>query len=287
MSLRLHEIISILADDKNLFLVRQESKEKDIRTNNIDYGFRAVCMGPLNMYQKQKTDYFPSHMRKFIPKSAYRFGIQQMDPGNEKINISFLNCINCFLIDSVKTSAPSVQLKNVKELRSVLLRCMPHSRKRNNVRSRIEHNVTDKEIIQQICNLFQINLLLLDLSDEQTIFFYCYLEQKQLHFYRPLYYVSKVNNYYEPIFVTGKQDINSRYLLILNNWNELETDNDFSVNACYFEYLNRIGITNEMYHYFAQKEEHKRNKEKKQQETNDNRAAKKNNTRATGSKNRN
>lgn len=247
MSLRLHEIISKLLGETNFFLAQSDAKEKEIDSDQFDCGFRVISVSPLDMYQKQKIEYFPSKVKKLLPKSSYRFGIQQQDPSNPKTNISFLNSINCFLVEDLYRASAAQQTKEFKNLRSVLLRLVMPSRKRNNLRSRIERNIIDNDVIQIVCNIFQINLLMIDLVEENAKFFYCYFDEPMIHFYRPLYYISKLDTGYEPILFNGKINVNSCYLTILNSWNTIEKNNQFTISGGYFEYFNRIGISNETY----------------------------------------
>ena len=266
MGLRLHEIISILVNDKNLFVSESDIKEKEVDSDHYDNGFKVINMNILKIYQKQSLEYFPAKVRKILPKTSYRLGIEQQDTNEKKINISFLNSINCLLIDDIKSSSPTNQLKYVRDLRKIILRLIPHSRKRDNMRSRVERNMIDNDIIQTICNFFQINLLLVDLIEERCHFFYSYLNDKMLHLYRPLYYISKINDCYEPIFHT---DNDNNYLLILNQWEHIEVDNNFTIIGNYMEYLNRIGVSLNTFITLANHLP-KRDKDKELQKENDN-----------------
>ena len=216
----LHGIFSYLVNDENFLSTIIETNNKDIeQKKNKKKGFSLLTnmvteYVPLSPYETQIYAMFPPKVKLFLTPDYIRHGVKNTIEKNlNTINISFLMSINILLRPDIYKLGNDEQLKNL----SLLEEYLCHTIKRGYQIDKIKRtkkiqaanrelikNLTEGKIthdlIQNIINIFEINLLVFDLT-KMDIYFYWTKGNKYPYInpFKNICCMAYVQGNYEPI----------------------------------------------------------------------------------------
>lgn len=255
-TIQLHEIISYLSGNKDLFIEKEEIPNTEItKTSNISINITAKNISILNQYDKMTLDYLPNNFKNLIPQKMYRIGIKQefqekvIEKTNKKTtdeiksnNISFYNSMNHFLYDNLKQSSYEEQIKKVNSLKQLMTKLISFNTHRK-LRYKVLKNEIDDEVIQSVINVFQRNLIMIDIENNNVIFYNCYSVNNNLvNFFCPINFMIKINNCYEPIFNDVNYTNDDLYKFIINVFPKYKYNPNIKMNGLYLSYFNKLQI---------------------------------------------
>lgn len=216
----LHNIFSYLVTDENFLSTVIETNNKEIeQKKNKKKGFSLLTnmiteYVPLSPYETQDYTMFPPKVKLFLMPEFVRHGVRNtMEKNLNTINISFLNSLNILLRPYIYKFNIDEQIKNLGLLETFLCHTIQRNYQIDKVKRTKKVQAVNKELIknlsegkishdliQNIINIFEINLLVFDLT-KMDIYFYWTKGHKYpyLNPFKNLYCMSYVQGNYEPI----------------------------------------------------------------------------------------
>lgn len=218
--LNLHKIFCHLTNDEHFLSTVIETTTDDIeRKKNSKKGINVMAnmisgYVILSPYQTQKYDLFPPKMKKFLTPNFMRMGVKNtIDRNATAVNISFLNSLNMLIRPELYKMDINDHLKNLELLENYIC----HNIKRNSqidktkntkkvqavnkelIKKLTEGKIT-QELIQYIVNIFEINLLIFDLTKMDVTLYWAHgYKYPYLNLFKNIYCMSCVCDNYEPI----------------------------------------------------------------------------------------
>jgi len=218
--INLHTIFRHIINDNNFLstVIETDNREIEHKKNRHD-GFNLMANMiieyiPLTPYESQTYGLFPSKIKSFISPNYIRLGIKNVIEKNLNIiNISFLNSLNILLRPYLYKLNIDDHIKNLillenfishKIQRNYQIDKIKNTKKVQNInKSLIKDLVEGKishDLIQYIINIFEINLLVFDLT-KSDVYLYWTRGYKYPYFniFKNLYCMAYVQGNYEPI----------------------------------------------------------------------------------------
>lgn len=254
-TLHLHDIITYLSGNNELFIEKEQISNNVIKKTNSLINITARNIAILNQYDKMTLDYLPNNFKNLIPQKMYRIGIKQefqeevVEKTNKKTtdeiksnNISFYNSMNHFIYDNLKQSSYEEQIKKVNSLKQILTKLISFNTHRK-LRYKVLKNEIDDEVIQSVINVFQRNLIMIDIENNNVIFYNCYsINNNLVNLFCPVNFMIKINNCYEPIFNDVNYTNDDLYKFIINVFPKYKYNSNIKMNGLYLQYFNKLQI---------------------------------------------
>jgi hypothetical protein len=238
-SINLHTIFRSLVQDKgflsNSVEIKKKEKKRKISKNVIK---EHEILEP---FETEEYNAFPSLMKKYLNHRYVRLGIKNsLERNGVNVNISFLSSLNILIRPELQKVVSEEQVQNFQLLEDMIkhkIRCnfqidegKKNTKKVQQINAELIKLLVDgkinKELIQYISNIFEINLLIFDLINMTPIFYWCHGE-KYPYFnpFKKVFCMTVVNDYYEPVICSSKYSdkINRKiYSKILENIKEIQ-----------------------------------------------------------------
>lgn len=245
-NINLHNIFCHLTGDENFLSTVIITDNNDIeQKKNKQKGFNLMANMvteyiPLSPYEIQKYSMFPHKVKSFLTPDYIRFGIKNvMERDLNLVNISFLNSLNMLIRPDIYKLNIDDHIRNLSLLenfichkirRNFQIDKIKNTKKVQAINKELIKNLLDgkisHELIQTIINIFEINLLVFDLT-KMDIYFYWTKGHKYpyLNLFKNIYCMSYVQGNYEPIMMENKyltdEQKQKMYTQILTNVNEI------------------------------------------------------------------
>ncbi|XWV24987.1 hypothetical protein QJ856_gp0792 [Tupanvirus deep ocean] len=246
-TINLHSIFCHLAGDENFLSTIIETDAKDIeQKKNKQKGFNLMASMvteyvPLIPYESQNYSLFPHKVKSFLTPDYVRMGVKNTTERNMTVvNISFLNSLNMLMRPDLYKMTFDDHIKNFNLLESYVCHTIHRNYQIDKVKNTKKVQAANKlliknltegkishELIQYIVNIFEINLLVFDLT-KMEILLYWTKGNKYPYFnpFKNIYCMAYVQGNYEPImtnnnFITDDQK-KKIYLQILTNIEEIK-----------------------------------------------------------------
>lgn len=216
----LHHIFSYLVDDDK-FLATVIDTDKDIikikKKDKPSSNFLAditISYSQLVPYEKQLYKAFPNKLKSLLTSDYIRYGIKNTITKNlNTINITFLNSFNMILRPELTDMVLDDQIKNVNLLETFLCHTLDRNHhidkikrtgKSRAVNNELIKNLTEgkitHELIQRIINIFEINLMVFDLTNLTAIFYWAKgVTYPSLNLFNNVYCMTFIQGNYEPL----------------------------------------------------------------------------------------
>ena len=246
-TINLHNIFCHLTGDENFLSTIIETDTKEIeQKKNKKKGFSLMENMvpeyiPLSPYEKQHYAMFPHKIKSFLTPDYVRMGVKNtMEKNLSVINISFLNSLNMLIRPDIYKSNIDEHIKNLGLLETYICHKIQRNFQIDKVKNtkkvqannkELTKNLADgkisHELIQYIVNIFEINLLVFDLT-KMDIFLYWTKGYKYPFFntFKNIYCMSYVQGNYEPIMAQNniimEEQKRKIYTQILTNLSEIK-----------------------------------------------------------------
>lgn len=274
-NINLHKILCRLVnDDDFLTIIETENiipTSKQTKKNNCDFMSKMIVEYViLSPYEIQGYDLLPQCVKRILTPEFRRLGIYNIgekDIGN--INISFLNSLNMLLRPELYKSTYDEQKKNCSLLQNVICKLMEsnyqidkvkNTRKVKLINQQYRKNLCDgklsHELIQYIVNIFEINLIVFDLTKMETFFYWaCGTVHPHINFFNDIFCMSYIRGNYEPIITSDLKNINKIYIYqqILSNKSEIISFPEIDISLPGMIYLSTWDLNIELFIELMQK----------------------------------
>lgn len=221
---------------------------------------------PLLPYQIQTYDMFPQSIKDLLTPDYARFGIKNhLEKDINIINISFLNSLNILLRPTLYKTTMDDQIHNFHLLENFICHKIQRNfqidRTKNTkkvqainkeVKKKILEGKISHELIQYIINIFEINLLVFDLT-KSDVYLYWTKSTKYPYFnpFKDIYYMSYTQGNYEPIMSPNNsisEEVKRKmYTHILNNLTDIKCIPDLKLATHTLVYFNTWNMDYESY----------------------------------------
>lgn len=235
-------------------------------TNNImeDIVSEYVQLIP---FEKQPYSNLPSFAKLFLTPDFHRIGIKTtLERNLSTINITFINSLNIMLRPELLNGSPDDQVKAynlLEECVNKMIECNYQIDKQKNtkkiqainkqhIKNLSEGRIT-KEIIQYVVNIFEINLVIFNLTKNETEFYFAHgIKYPYVNLFRDIYYMTLIHGNYEPVIVKSDISIDIKYQKILyakllQNTDKLISDIPIRFNPYHAGYLSDMKISSEVF----------------------------------------
>lgn len=262
LNLNLHSIFRYLVSDENFLSTVIETDCKEIeRKKYKKKGFNLMTNMvteyiPLSPYETQDYSLFPHTVKTFLTPDYSRLGIKNiMERNLNVVNISFLNSLNVLLRPDIYKLNLDDHTKNLVLLETflchmILKNCqidkIKNTRKVQASNKELIKNLSEgkfsHELIQTIINIFEINLLIFDLT-KMDIYFYWTRGHKYpyINLFKNIYCMSYVQGNYEPVMPMNtsisEEQKRKMYIEILNNVSSIKCIPEISMASHTILYL--------------------------------------------------
>ena len=265
-TINLHRIFCHLVGDDNFLTKTIETNSGKTKKNNknepsilmANMVTEYVTLAP---YEKQPYLQLPSSVKLFLTPDYYRLGIKNvMEKNLLPVNISFLNSINILLRPSIYLNSMDDHIKNLVLMENYIansIRCNFQIDKLKNTRKVKEANkliVVDMvqgkitaPVIQCVINIFEINLLIFDLTNSEIYFYWAHGHKyPQINMFNPLYCLAYVQGNYEPIMqlnsTTTEDQRRQLYIQFFSNLDNVKCTSNPEISIHTLIYLNSWNI---------------------------------------------
>lgn len=250
--INLHNIFCHIIDDKEFLITKIESKKEPEtkKKKKPECNIMANMVTeytPLAPYDVQTYSLFPSRAKFFLSPDYVRYGIKNvMDRNLNIINISFLSSLNIILRPDLQKANIEEQNRNFvlleefishKIRRNYQIDKIKNTRKVQGVNKDLAKNLVEGKIshdlIQSIVNIFEINLLVFDLTKMETYFYWCKgYKYPYLNLFKNIYCMAHVQGNYEPIMPRkiSKNKLQKMYVKILTNLAEIKCNSEVKLH---------------------------------------------------------
>lgn len=232
----LHNIFRHLTGDENFLSTVIETKnevkkKKKRKSSSISNMIREYYVLPPN--ETQDYDSFPALMKNYLTPEYTRIGIKNdLERNNNTINVSFLYSLNILIRPDIQKAGIDEQIKSYLLLEEMIkhkIRCnfqidkikknTKKVQQANNelIKLLLEGKISD-ELIQYIINIFEINLLVFDLTKMEVSFYWT--KGEKYPFFNPfknILCMTYINNYYEPVLHTSNELTEEQQIKIYSN----------------------------------------------------------------------
>ncbi|CAH6420063.1 Hypothetical protein MVR_LOCUS24 [uncultured virus] len=220
--INLHSIFRHLVDDEQFLstIIETETigtatKTKSKKGFNLMAGL-AQEYAPLAPGETQNYASLPKYIKSFLTPDHVRVGVKNITEKNlSAVNISFLNSLNLLLRPDLARASVEEQLKNFGVLekyvshmitRNYRIDKVKNTRRVQTVNKELVRNMTEgrvtHDLIQFIINIFEINLIVFDLTAHETLLYWASGHMyPYLNLFRPIFCMAFVRGNYEPIML--------------------------------------------------------------------------------------
>ena len=250
--INLHTIFCHIVDDKEFLITKIESKKEPETKKKRKPEFNIMAnmiteYTPLAPYDIQTYSSFPPRTKFFLSPDYVRYGIKNvMDRNLNVINISFLSSLNIILRPDLQKANIEEQNRNFILLEEFIshkirrnyqidklkntrkIQCINKDLAKNLVEGKISH-----DLIQSVVNIFEINLLVFDLTKMEIFFYWCKgYKYPYLNLFKNIYCMAHVQGNYEPIMPRkmSKNKLHKMYVKILTNLSEIKCNNEVKLH---------------------------------------------------------
>jgi len=259
-------------DDENFLSTVIETDNKEIeQKKNKQKGFNLMANMvteyiPLAPYETQNYAMFPHKIKSFLTPDFIRFGIKNLMEKNLNIvNISFLNSLNMLIRPDICKLNLDDHIKNFNMLegfichkikRNFQIDKTKNTKKVQAVNQELIKNLSEgkisHELIQSIVNIFEINLLVFDLT-KMDIYLYWTKGNKYsfLNLFKNICGMSYIQGNYEPVMLVNnsvsEEQRRKMYVHILTNLSEIKCFPEVKLGIHSMIYLNTWDIDTQSY----------------------------------------
>jgi hypothetical protein len=271
-NINLHSIFRHLTGDDNFLSTVIETDNKEIeQKKNKQKGFNLMANMvteyiPLAPYETQNYSLFPHKVKSFLTPDYARFGIRNiMEKNLNVVNISFLNSLNILMRPDIYKMNIDDHIRNLNLLENFICHKIERNfqidktkrtKKVQAINKELIKNLSSgkisHELIQSIINIFEINLLVFDLT-KMDIYFYWTKGHKfsYLNFYKNVYCMSYVQGNYEPIMTINnsisEEQKRKMYIHILTNLHEIKCIPEINLAIHTLIYMDTWNIDSESF----------------------------------------
>ena len=272
LNINLHNIFKHLAQDENFLSTVIEANNNVLeKKKNKKKGFNLMTnmvteYVPLAPYETQNYSMFPYKIKPFLTPEYVRMGIKNvMEKDLNTVNISFLNSLNMLLRPDIYKSNIEDHIRNFILLENFVIHTIKKNCRIDKIKNTKKIQAVNKELtkdlssgkishelIEYIINIFEINLLVFDLT-KMDIYFYWTKGHKYPFFnpFKNIFCMSYVQGNYEPIMpinnsITEEQK-RKMYIHILSNISEIRCIPEINLALHTFVYLDTWNIDNESF----------------------------------------
>lgn len=261
-NINLHTIFRHLVGDESFLSTIVETDHKELeQKKNKKNGFNLMTNMiteyiPLAPYETQSYSLFPSKIKSFISPDHSRLGIRNITEKNfNVINVSFLNSLNILLRQDIYRLGMEDHMKNLHLLETFIVHKISrnyqidktkNTRKVQAANKELIKNLSEgkisHELIQCIINIFEINLLVFDLTKtEISLYWTKGNKYPHLNLFKHLHCMAYVQGNYEPVMpldkVISKEQIQKMYINILDNLDDIKCFPDINLSLSTLAYL--------------------------------------------------
>jgi hypothetical protein len=245
--INLHNIFCHLIGDDNFLSTIIETNTKEIeQKKNKKKGFNLMANMvpeyiPLSPYEVQHYAMFPHKVKSFLTPDYVRMGVKNtMEKNLTVINISFLNSLNMLIRPDMYKLNIDEHIKNLGLLENFLCHTIQRNYQIDKIKNTKKIQATNKELIknlidgkisheliQCVVNIFEINLLVFDLTKMDVLLYWTKgYKYPYFNLFKNMYCMSYVQGNYEPIMmhdntITEEQK-RKIYIQILTNLTEIK-----------------------------------------------------------------
>lgn len=271
-NINMHNIFyHLVGNDKFLSeVIETESdklEEKKIKNNKINMMADMVTdYVQLSPYDEQKYVSFPHKFKYFMTPSFVRYGIKSTTDKNlNLINISFLNSINILLRPELCKATIDEQFRNLSLLENFVCHKISRNFQIDKIKNTKKVQIKNKEIIdklmegkimpdliQNIVNIFEINLLIFDFIKNDIHFYWTHgYKYPVFNPFKKLFCMAYIHGNYEPLMPPynelSDKDKKRIYLRILTNISEIKFIEELKIKVHSMLYIESWGISTESY----------------------------------------
>lgn len=199
-------------DNKQLNKKKEKKRGCNLMTNMVS---EYHTLAP---YDKQNYDFLPSIVKYFITPDYFRLGIKNvMEKNLMPVNISFINSLNILIRPDIYNNNINDHLKNLALLETFVTNSIRRnfqidktkntSKIKENNKLLVKDFITGKIsplIIQCLVNIFEINLLIFDLTKMETYFYWAYgYKYPYINPFNNIHCMTYVQGNYEPLMLVN------------------------------------------------------------------------------------
>jgi hypothetical protein len=275
--INLHKIFRYLLGNENfLSTVIETNQNEPENKQKSNKGFQLMTQmitdySPLAPYETQEYSLFPSKVKTFLTPDYVRLGIKNvMDKNSNIINVSFLNSLNMLMRPDLHKLNLDDHMKNLNLLENFIVHKISRAYQIDKIKRTKKVQTQNKklisnmiqgkishELIQYIVNIFEINLVIFDLTKlDIYLYWTCGTKYPFFNFFRDIYFMAFIQGNYEPIIPLdteiSRETMNKLYVTLLTNINDVKCIPEFNIspnsllyidtwNLPDFTYVNIIG----------------------------------------------
>jgi hypothetical protein len=277
--INLHSIFRYIVNDpKFLSSYIENNQVETIATSKVKEVVKITEYVPLAIGEVHKFSKFPILVQKILSYNHYsRLGVRSTLYENKNTsqeikipdvkphNISFVASLNTLLIPESHKLNANIQCTQINNLENLIIDRIKNNHqidKIKNTKKMQQHNkqlaqtftdgILNQEIINRIVNIFEINLLVFDLTNHKPIiqFYWTHgTKQPYVNLLRDIYCMVKIGDTYEPLIVDHKLPEKEKQLLyckILYLSDHIDTE-PLILNLITLQVLNMWKIDFELY----------------------------------------
>ncbi len=271
-NINLKHIFCHLASDENFLSTVIETNTKDIeKKKNKKKGFNLMAdmvheYVTLSPYEEQKYTMFPPKVKFYLTPSHVRFGVKNTIEKNLSIvNTSFLNSLNMLIRPEIYKANIEEHIKNLSLFEEYICHTIQsnyhidkikNTKKMQAINRELVKNLREgkisHELIQSIVNIYEINLIVFDLTKMETLLYWTKsVKYPYFNPFKNIYCMSYVQGNYEPIMTPNnsitEEQKRKMYVKILTNLSEIKSIPEISIALHTFMYINTWDIDGESY----------------------------------------
>jgi len=278
ININLHNIFCHLTGDENFLSTVIQTNTEDIeKKKNKQKKFNLMAnMVPeyntLSPYEEQHYMMFPQKMKSILTPNHVRYGVKNtMEKNLSVINISFLNSLNILIRPEINKSNIDEHIKNLSLLENYLCHTIQRNYQIDKVKNTKKMQAVNKEmvknllegkisheLIQCIVNIFEINLIVFDLTKMDTLFYWTKgSKYPYLNPFKNIYCMSYVQGNYEPIMTQNnyitEEEKRKIYIQILTNLSDIKSIPEINLALHTLLYIGTWNIDQESFMKITEK----------------------------------
>ena len=271
-TINLHNIFCHLTGDQNFLSTIIETSDKIVpkkksKKNKFNLMSNMVTEYiPLSPYETQGFSLFPSQFKPYLTPEYVRYGIKNVVEKDLKpINVSFLISLNILLRPDIYKTNLDEQSRNLSALETFISHKIQRNYQIDKTKNTKKVQMANKEIIvnlsegkitpiviQNIVNIFEINLLIFDFRNVEINFYWTKgHKHPYLNFFKNIYCMSYIDGNYEPLMTPNnslsKEQKEKVYMQILADINDIKCSGDINLFLPSLSVINTWNMPNDIY----------------------------------------
>ena len=273
MNINLRTIFCHLTGDENFLSTVIETNNFTMKRENTRVGFNLMDTvvyeyNTLTPYDKQSYESFPNNVKSILTPDYVRIGINNViEKDSGIVNISFLNSLNLLLRPELLNYNIQDQNKALILLESFVShmiqrnyqidknRKLKNTKRVQNINAqlvqRLKEGKITHDVIQAIINIFEINLIVFDISKLETQLYWTKgTVYDVINVFKPIYSMIFVKGNYEPLMPPqnklSQQIKHKIYTNILLD-NNIKTESKIKLSYFSHEYISTWEISTNEY----------------------------------------